>query len=78
MEKNWAELTPEEKRQQRYAWFLDTKGINFVSKEAEEAYKQRTQRLVDVYQRMDELYNCILREDDRLNAQWRWGVFHLD
>ena len=46
---NWAQLTPEQKRQHRLNNFLNTKGINFVSPEAEEAYKVRAQRLVDVY-----------------------------
>ncbi len=46
---NWAQLTPEQKRQHRLNNFLNPKGINFVSPEAERAYKIRAQRLVDVY-----------------------------
>jgi hypothetical protein len=48
MEKQWAELSPEEKRQQRHEWILNP-GIPFASPEAEKAYTMRTQRLLDVY-----------------------------
>jgi len=57
MEKNWAELTPDEKREQRYKWWLEAAGVNFINKEAEKAYKQRVQRMIDVYQ---------VREPDRV------------
>jgi len=46
---NWAQLTPEQKRQYRLNAFLNPEGINFVSPEAEKAYKVRAKRLVDVY-----------------------------
>jgi uroporphyrinogen-III decarboxylase len=46
---NWAQLTPEQKRQFRLNTILDTEGISFVSPEAEKAYKIRAKRLVDVY-----------------------------
>jgi len=46
---NWAQLTPEQKRQHRLNGLLNTEGINFVSPEAEKAYKVRAQRMVDVY-----------------------------
>lgn len=46
---NWAQLTPEQKRQYRLDTLLNVEGINFVSSEAEKAYKVRAKRLVDVY-----------------------------
>ncbi len=46
---NWAELTPEQKRQHRLNGLLDTEGINFVSPEAKQAYEIRVKRMVDVY-----------------------------
>ena len=46
---NWAQFTPEQKRQYRLNSILNTEGINFVSPEAENAYKVRAKRLVDVY-----------------------------
>ncbi len=47
-EKKWAELTPTEKREARYNWWLSAE-INFSSLEAEKNYRQRVQRLISVY-----------------------------
>ena len=41
VEQNWTKLTPEQKRQYKFE--------KFASTEAEESYKKRVQRLVDVY-----------------------------
>ena len=51
MEENrtWAELTPGEKRKERFQWWLEPAGIKFVSPEAAAAYKQRVQRFIDAY-----------------------------
>jgi len=54
---NWAQLTPAQKRQRRLYSFLNPKEVDFVSPEAERAYKVRAQRLVDVYN---------VREPDRV------------
>jgi hypothetical protein len=48
MENEWAKLSPEEKRTQRNQWMLEP-GVPFASPEAEEAFKIRTQRLLDIY-----------------------------
>lgn len=56
MNSGWAALSPEEKRQQREGWILDP-GIRFATPAAEEAYRIRTQRLIDVYS---------VREPDRV------------
>jgi uroporphyrinogen-III decarboxylase len=48
-EKKWAEMTPQEKREQRFKWWLDAEGINFINAAAKKAYKQRVQRMIDVY-----------------------------
>ena len=45
---NWAQLSPEEKRQHRLNGYLSTEGKDFIDSEAEKAYKRRTQRMVDV------------------------------
>ncbi|MCJ7605835.1 MAG: hypothetical protein MUO19_07380 [Dehalococcoidales bacterium] len=45
MEKQWQEMTPEEKRQWRFEKWLDTSGIEFDSPEAAELYKARITRL---------------------------------
>jgi uroporphyrinogen-III decarboxylase len=47
MDKQWTELTPEEKRERRFAKWMDTSGIQFDSPEAEKAYKTRIKRLAD-------------------------------
>jgi hypothetical protein len=46
---DWAQLTPEQKRQRRLEKLASTKGMNFPSPEAEKAYRVRAQRMVDVY-----------------------------
>lgn len=48
MDMQWAQLSPEEKREQRFNWFLDAQGIKFTGPEAEKAYKVRAERLVSV------------------------------
>jgi uroporphyrinogen-III decarboxylase len=56
-EKKWAEMTPQEKREQRFQWWLEPEGVKFVNASAMKAYKQRVKRLIDVYN---------LREPDRV------------
>jgi hypothetical protein len=50
MKKQWAELTPEEKRQKRFEQWLSPSKANFSSPEAERAYKERVTRLINVLQ----------------------------
>jgi hypothetical protein len=65
MDEDRTALTPEEKRQQRYEWFLSTDGLKFDSKEAEESYKKRIKRMIDVYQ---------VKEPDRVPVSVSVGV----
>jgi uroporphyrinogen-III decarboxylase len=67
-DKEWAQLTPEQKRQQRFEWALETPPINFVSPDAEKAYKIRRKRLVDTYQ---------MKEPDRVLVQQPFGILPL-
>jgi len=47
---NWAQLTADQKREQRFTWLLESVGqINFTSPQAEQSYRARLQRLIDVY-----------------------------
>jgi hypothetical protein len=46
---NWAQLTPEQKREYRLNQFLNPANIPFVSDAAARAYKVRARRIVDVY-----------------------------
>ena len=47
-EKKWADLTPAEKREKRYEWWLST-DINFSSPEARKNYKERALRFINAY-----------------------------
>ena len=47
-EKKWAELTPMEKHEKRYDWWLSA-DINFSSPEARRNYRERAQRFVRAY-----------------------------
>jgi uroporphyrinogen-III decarboxylase len=48
-EKKWADMTPAEKRQRRYEWWLNP-GIKFSSPAAEKDYRVRAQRFIKAYQ----------------------------
>lgn len=63
MEDQWAKLSAEEKRRQRNEWMLNP-GIPFASPQAEQAYKTRAQRLLDVY---------MVKEPDRVPVSLPFG-----
>jgi uroporphyrinogen-III decarboxylase len=46
MEKKWRELTPDEKRAERFKRWLSPPDVEFVSLEAEEEYKKRVTRFI--------------------------------
>ncbi len=46
---DWAKLTPEQKKQRRFEWWLDSSSIKFATKKAEKEYGKRVQRMIDVY-----------------------------
>jgi uroporphyrinogen-III decarboxylase len=64
MENQWEQLSPEEKREQRFQKWLNPQGAAFVSPEAETAYKQRVERLIDAYS---------IRKPDRVPVIVRTG-----
>ena len=66
MERKWEELTPEEKREERFKRCLEPPDVKFISPEAEQAYKARRKRLVDAYQ---------LKEPDRVPVVLPAGSF---
>lgn len=68
MEKKWEELTPEEKREERFKQWLKLPDIDFESLEAEKAYHARMKRLADVYQ---------MKEPDRVPVQLPFGDLPL-
>ncbi len=46
MDKNWAELSPEEKREERFKRWLSPSHVKFSTPEAEKAYKERATRFI--------------------------------
>ena len=68
MDKKWEELTPEEKREERFKRWLTPPDINFSSPEAKEAYHTRLKRLADAYQ---------MKEPDRVPVQIPYGDMPL-
>jgi uroporphyrinogen-III decarboxylase len=46
LERKWAELTPDEKREERFKRWLSPQGTEFSSPEAEKAYKERVTRFI--------------------------------
>ncbi|MBI2858001.1 MAG: hypothetical protein HYX90_02885 [Chloroflexi bacterium] len=56
-EKNWSDLTRDEKREERFKGWLSPAGATFVSPASAEAYRKKVTRLIDTIQ---------LREPDRV------------
>jgi uroporphyrinogen-III decarboxylase len=65
MEKSWADLTPEEKRQERLRRWLEP-DVKFASPEAEKNYKERVARFIEVIN---------LEEPDRVPVMLPEGFF---
>ena len=65
-EKRWAELTPDEKQEERFKQWLSPKGIKFSSAEAEKAYKARVTRFIKVIK---------LEEPDRVPVMLPAGFY---
>jgi hypothetical protein len=49
MAKEWAELSPDEKREQRFQRWLSPPGITFASPQAEKLYKERVTRFIKAF-----------------------------
>ncbi|MFC2015188.1 uroporphyrinogen decarboxylase family protein [Chloroflexota bacterium] len=64
-DRKWTELTPEEKKAERFKRWLTPPDINFINPEAKQAYQERMQRLADVYQ---------MKEPDRVPVQLPFGI----
>jgi hypothetical protein len=46
MTKEWAKMTPDERRAERFSWWLSPLNVKFASKTAETNYKKRVSRLI--------------------------------
>jgi len=66
MEDNWTELKPDEKLERMFDSWATKQKINFVSPEAEKAYRERVARIKDVVQ---------LKEPDRVPIYANIGFF---
>jgi hypothetical protein len=64
--KQWSEMTPEEKREERFKSWFNPAGVNFNSPEAAQKYQDRTKRLHDV---------IMLKEPDRVPVVLPVGNF---
>jgi len=49
MAKDWAELSPDEKREQRFRRWLSPPGVTFASPQAEKLYKERVTRFIKAF-----------------------------
>ena len=65
MDANWAQLSPGEKKDQRFKWWLNPPDVKFASPAAEKRYHQRAQRFIDVYN---------VREPDRVPVSLNVGA----
>ena len=65
MKKKWAELSPEEKLEERFTLWFSPQGVKFASPEAKKSYEERVTRLIDVIQ---------LREPDRVPGLLHAGI----
>jgi hypothetical protein len=66
MDKQWEEMTPEEKREVRFKRWLDAEGVQFVSSEAKEKYQERVTRLIKAIK---------MEEPDRIPLNLAPGAF---
>ncbi|HEY94098.1 MAG TPA: hypothetical protein G4O15_04080, partial [Dehalococcoidia bacterium] len=61
MEENWAELSPDEKREARFKRWLSPPGVTFSSPQAEKGYKERVTRFIKAFQlKKPDRVPCIL------------------
>jgi len=61
MAKEWAELTPAEKREERFNRWLSPPGVTFSSPKAEQGYKARVNRFIKAFQLQEaDRVPCIL------------------
>jgi hypothetical protein len=44
--KDWKEMTPDERRKERFSWWLNPTNVNFATEQAETDYKKRVTRLI--------------------------------
>ena len=66
MTKDWASMTPEEKREVRFKRWLDAENVRFVNPEAKENYQARVRRLIKVIK---------MEEPDRVPLNQAPGAF---
>jgi uroporphyrinogen-III decarboxylase len=61
MGRQWADLSPDEKREQRFKQWLTPPGVTFASQEAEKVYRERVTRFIRAFQlKKPDRVPCIL------------------
>ena len=68
MAKQWSELTPEEKRTERFRRWLEEPGVEFINAEAKQLYRERVKRLQDV---------LLMKEPDRVPVSLPVGNYPI-
>jgi len=66
LDRRWEELTPEEKREERFKRWLSAPDVNFISPEAREGYRARVTRIIKAIK---------LEKPDRVPCQIPTGSF---
>lgn len=66
MRKDWSELNPVERREERFRRWLSPAGVKFANESAQQAYKLRVKRLIDVIK---------LNEPDRVPVMYPITLF---
>jgi uroporphyrinogen-III decarboxylase len=66
MKKDWSDMTPNERREERFQKVITSHGIDFVSSRAEQSYNERVKRIIDAIQ---------LRKPDRVPVRFQGGFF---
>jgi hypothetical protein len=62
---DWTHLSPEQKREHRFSWYLNPEGVKFADSKAAEAYSARAKRFVDVFK---------IQEPDRVPVILNYGA----
>ena len=52
MEKKWSELSPEEKREERFKRWLTADDVNFISTEVKNLYRKRNHANKQIYKKL--------------------------
>ena len=75
-EKQWADMTWQEKREERFKRWLNPTDVKFVSKEAEKLYKQRVTRFIKAIKLEEPDRVPVMLPTGNFPAYWGGSSFH--